>query len=116
MTNSSISNEAETPISEKIRLMMLKIRVDFQHTLPDHIAAFEAEKRATKFSDTKSLSNDLFARSHKIAGVAETLGFKDLGDTARAFERLQTGSQEAGKVSAAAERLLELMHEALVSD
>ncbi len=100
---------------DSVEAVLVPIRAKFRHALVDHIGAFEALLAGNTSDDPTATLQDIAARSHKMAGVAATLGFSELGKVARKLEATILGSASEEDPHVLAEALLAEMRTAAAS-
>lgn len=75
------------PMSAQMNAAIQAVRDRFVGTLEDRILLLEAAASALRADPARSDAFDAIRReSHKIAGLAGTIGFPEIGDQARAID------------------------------
>ena len=92
------------------------IRHRFQSGFADHRAHFSAQSAEMEATVSPAVLHDIAERAHRIAGVAQTLGFDAVGESTIALDRvisrgLKQGRDPAAIWADAAAHLTRLLHE-----
>lgn len=77
------------------------IRHRFQSGFADHCACFSAQRAELEAAQTSATLHEIAERAHRIAGVAPTLGFEAVGDSAVALDRVISRGLKQGRDPAA---------------
>lgn len=101
------------PNADSLAAMLRPVRIAFLETLADHIVAFDeiAGLPLELWSDEGI--EDIARRAHKIAGVAGTLGYTQLGYLAASLEEDLRQRKHMGRLAEMLERTIHEMRAAL---